>query len=58
MRRPPNFYASVREQLGNIRVSQSTISMVKSGRRNNDTVLMAIIKADHHWDEKLKNSGF
>lgn len=47
--RPNGFYQQVKKQLGNVTISNSLISMVKSGKRKNDSVLMAIIHVDHYW---------
>lgn len=50
MKRPVYFYQAVREHLG-VNIPKATISMVKSGRRNNDSVLLAVIYVDHNWKE-------
>lgn len=52
-RRKNGFYEAVKERLGvNVNVSSSHICMVKSGRRKNDAVLMAIIETDHYWQRQ------
>lgn len=33
------------------KVTSSYISMVRKGKRRNDTVLMSIIEVDHNWKE-------
>lgn len=50
MKRPYGFYHAVREHLG-VDVSKGMISMVKSGRRTNDAILLAIIHVDHNWKQ-------
>jgi len=47
MRRPNGFYQAVMNKMPGIKLSKSLIAMVKTGRRKNDAVLMAIIEVDH-----------
>jgi hypothetical protein len=55
MRRHPNgFYQDVRDLLP-FRVSNTMIAYVKKGQRCNDTILLAIITADHNLQhQKIK----
>jgi len=50
MRRPNGFYQAVMNKMPGIKLSKSLIAMVKTGRRKNDAVLMAIIEVDHEMN--------
>jgi hypothetical protein len=52
-KRPNGFYKEVQKYLNNVRLPKSTISMVKSGRRDNDAILLAIIEVDHKITHNL-----
>lgn len=48
---PQGFNTAVIASLGHTTVSSAYITMVRKGKRTNDSILMEIIKTDHNWQQ-------